>query len=99
MNKKEKIVIIFRELKKYNSEEFNDKEIINASKDLINYSQNDYVDKNSLTKNEDSVIIPIDEFILKNTLSNKNRYWLNSDDEEMLFESEKRDFNLIEKAA
>ena len=49
MKKSLKILLIYNELKKYNSENFDEKEILNASKDLIKFSQDDYINKEIIT--------------------------------------------------
>ena len=99
MKTKEKIYLIYKELKKYNSNEFNNIEIINATKDLIDYSKNDYVDKNSLSISNSLNVIPLDRFLCDNKALLENRFVISFEEEDILNNSEIRDFKSINEAA
>ena len=99
MKTKEKIYLIYKELKKYNSNDFNNIEIINATKDLIDYSKNDYIDKNSLSISNSLNVIPLDRFLSDNKALLENRFVISFEEEDILNNSEIRDFKSINEAA
>tara|TARA_Y100001970_G_C14252709_1_gene873032 strand:- start:2054 stop:2353 length:300 start_codon:yes stop_codon:yes gene_type:complete len=99
MKKSLKILLIYNELKKYNSENFDEKEILNASKDLIKFSQDDYINKETITSSNNNNLIPLDKIITNRNFYKKERHMFNLEEEEISLNSEERDFNFLNKAA
>ena len=99
MKKSLKILLIYNELKKYNSENFDEKEILNASKDLIKFSQDDYINKENITCSNNKNLIPLDKIITNRNFYKKERHMFNFEEEEICLNSEERDFNFLNKVA
>ena len=94
-----KTILIFNELKKYNSEIFAEKEILNAKKDLIKYSKQDYVAKDFTLNVNNNNVVPLDKVFTDNNIYKKERHLLSYEEEDYLLEAENRDFNILNKAA
>ena len=77
----ENFLLIFKEIKKYNDDEFTQDEIIKSTKDLIKYSKLDYVEKNILKNYDNDNRKPLDKVFSRQGNSNIIDYNFFKEDE------------------
>ena len=67
--------LIYKELEKYNKNDFSVELILKATNDLIKYSKNDYIDKSEIKVTSNDNRRPIDLMLKNKNFQNYNIYF------------------------